>query len=90
MIRKLVQYGGYVISGILITWLINPTTAIAFLEVIFKISLLIGIPVLGAYLLNRIILLKHIRVWNIIMPLWIMVSIYFSFRLIKLLDNFIN
>ena len=32
MIRKLGQYGGYLLSGILIAWLINPIAAVAFLE----------------------------------------------------------
>ena len=90
MIKKLGQYGGYLLSGILITWLINPIAALAFLEIFLKITLLIFIPVSGAYLLDKIILLKHQKVWNIILPTWMIVSIYFSFRLVKLIENFIN
>ena len=90
MIKKLGQYGGYLLSGILIAWLINPIAAIAFLEFFFKMALLISIPVAGAYILNKIILLKHQKAWNIVLPTWIIVSIYFSFRLVKLLESLIN
>ena len=90
MIKKLGQYGGYLLSGILIAWLINPIAAIAFLEYFFKMTLLISIPVSGAYLLDKIILLKHQKAWNIVLPTWIIVSIYFSFRLVKLLESLIN
>ena len=87
MIRKLGQYGGYLLSGILIAWLINPIAALAFLEIFFKMTLLILIPVSGAYLLDKIILLRHQKAWNIILPTWIIVSIYFSFRLVKLIES---
>ena len=90
MIKKLGQYGGYLLSGILIAWLINPIAAIAFLEFFFKITLLISIPVAGAYILDKIILLKHKKVWNIIITTWIITSIYFSFRLVKLIESLIN
>ena len=90
MIKKLVQYGGYLLSGILIAWLINPIAALAFLEVFFKMTLLISIPVSGAYVLDKIILLKHQKVWNIILPTWILVSIYLSFRLVKLIESLIS
>ena len=90
MVRKLGQYGGYLLSGILIAWLINPTAAIIFLEFFFKMSLLISIPVGGAYILDKFILLKHQKVWNILITAWGIVSIYFSFRLIKLLESLIN
>ena len=90
MIKKLGQYGGYLLSGILIAWLINPIAAIAFLEFFLKMALLISIPVAGAYILNKIILLKHQKAWNIVLPTWIIVSIYFSFRLVKLLESLIN
>ena len=90
MIRKLGQYGGYLLSGILIAWLINPVAALAFLEIFLKMTLLISFPILGSYLLDKIILLKHQKVWNIILPTWIIVSIYFSFRLVKLLESFID
>ena len=90
MIKKLGQYGGYLLSGILIAWLINPIAAIAFLEFFLKITLLISIPVSGAYILDKIILLKHKKVWNIIITTWIITSIYFSFRLVKLLESLIN
>jgi len=90
MIKKLGQYGGYLLSGILIAWLINPIAAIAFLEFFFKMALLISIPVSGAYLIDKIILLKHQKAWNIILPTWIIVSIYFSFRLVKFLESLIN
>ena len=85
MRKKLGQYGGYIISGILIAWLLDPIVTIAFLEFSFKITLLISIPIAGAYVLDKIILLKHQKAWNIIVPIWIIVSIYFTFRLIKLL-----
>ena len=78
MIRKLGQYGGYMLSGILIAWLINPIAALAFLEIFFKMTLLISIPISGAYLLEKIILLKHQKAWNIILPTWIILSIYLS------------
>ena len=90
MMRKLGQYGGYLLSGILIAWLINPIVAIAFLEFLLKMSLLISIPVGGAYILDKIILLKHQKVWNIILTTWIIGSIYLSFRLVKLLESLIN
>ena len=90
MIRKLGQYGGYLLSGILIAWLINPIAALAFLEIFFKMTLLILIPVSGAYLLDKIILLKHQKAWNIILPIWIIVSLYFSYRLIELIERVIN
>ena len=90
MIRKLGQYGGYLLSGILIAWLINPIAALAFLEILLKMTLLISIPISGAYLLEKIILLKHQKAWNIILPTWIILSIYFSFRLVKLIESLIN
>tara|TARA_Y100001968_G_C19287430_1_gene682425 strand:+ start:450 stop:722 length:273 start_codon:yes stop_codon:yes gene_type:complete len=90
MIKKLGQYGGYLLSGILIAWLINPIAALAFLQFSFKMTLLISIPVGGAYLLDQLILLKHQKVWNIVLPTWVIVSIYFSFRLIQLIENHIN
>ncbi len=90
MIKKLGQYGGYLLSGILIAWLINPIAALSFLEVLFKMTILISIPVSGAYLLDRIILLKHQKAWNLILPIWIVISIYFSYRLVRLIDNLIN
>ena len=90
MIRKLGQYGGYLLSGILIAWLINPIAALAFLEILLKMTLLIFIPIGGAYLLDKLILLKHQKVWNIVLPTWVIVSIYFSFRLVKLIERVIN
>ena len=90
MIKKLGQYGGYLLSGILIAWLINQKAALAFLEIFFKMTLLISLPISGAYLLDKIILLKHQKAWNIILPSWIIVSIYFSFRLVKFIEGFIN
>ena len=90
MIRKLGQYGGYLLSGILIAWLINPIAALAFLEFFFKMTLLISIPVAGAYALDKIVLLKHQKVWNIILPTWIVLSIYFSFKLVKLIESLVN
>ena len=90
MIKKLGQYGGYLLSGILIALLINPIAAIAFLEFFIKMSLLISIPVSGAYVLDKIILLKHQKAWNIILPTWVIVSLYFSFRLVKLIESHIN
>ena len=90
MIRKLGQYGGYLLSGILIAWLINPIAALTFLEIFFKMTLLISLPLSGAYLLDKIILLKHQKAWNIIIPLWILVSIYFSFSLVKLIESLID
>ena len=90
MVRKLGQYGGYLLSGILIAWLINPIAAIAFLEIFFKMVILIFIPICGAYLLEKLILLKHQKAWNIILPIWIITSIYFSFRLVKIIERLIN
>ena len=90
MIKKLGQYGGYLLSGILIAWLINPIAAIAFLKFFFKMTLLISIPVSGAYFLDKIILLKHQKAWNLILPIWIVVSLYFSFRLVELIESHIN
>ncbi len=90
MLKKLGQYGGYLLSGILIAWLINPIVAIAFLEFFLKMTLLISIPVGGAYALDKIILLKHQKAWNLILPIWIIISIYLSFRLVKLLESLIN
>ena len=90
MIRKLGQYGGYLLSGILIACLISPNAAIACLEVFLKMTLLIAIPVAGSYVLDKIILLRHQKIWNILIPAWIIVSIYISFRLVKLLESFIN
>ena len=90
MIKKLGQYGGYLLSGILIAWLINPIAALAFLEIFLKMALLIFIPIGGAYILDKIILLKHQKVWNIILPIWIIFSIYFSYRLIEFIERVIN
>ncbi len=90
MIRKLGQFGGYLLSGILIAWLINPIAALAFLEMFFKMTLLISIPISGAYLLDKIILLKHQKAWNLIIPIWIIMSIYFSFKLVKLIESLIG
>ena len=90
IIRKLGQYGGYLLSGILITWLINPILALAFLKIFLKMTLLIFIPISGAYLLDKLILLKHQKAWNIILPSWMIISIYFSYRLVKLIENLIN
>ena len=90
MIKKLGQYGGYLLSGILIAWLINPIAAEAFLEVLLKMTILISIPIAGAYLLDKIILLKHQKAWNIILPVWIIGSIYLSFRLVKFIESIIN
>ena len=90
MRRKLGQYGGYLLSGILIAWLINPIAALAFLEVFLKMALLISIPIFGAYLLDKVILLKHQKAWNIIIPMWMIVSIYLSFRLVKFLERLVN
>ena len=90
MIKKLGQYGGYLLSGILIAWLINPIAALAFLEFFFKMSLLISIPTGGAYLLDKIILLKYQKAWNILLPTWIILSIYLTFKLIKLIERLIN
>ena len=87
MVKKLGQYGGYLLSGILIAWLINPIAAIAFLAFLLKMTLLISIPITGAYILDKVILLKHQKAWNIVIPIWIIVSIYFSFRLVKLLES---
>ena len=90
MIKKLGQYGGYLLSGILIAWLINPTAALIFLEIFLKMTLLILIPASGAYFLDKIILLKHQKAWNLILLMWTIISIYFSFRLVKLLENLFN
>ena len=90
MIKKLGQYGGYLLSGILIAWLINPIAALGFLEIFLKMTLLIFIPIGGAYILDKIILLKHRKAWNIILPIWIIVSIYFSYRLIEFIERVIN
>ncbi len=90
IIKKLGQYGGYLLSGILIAWLINPIIALAFLKVFLKMTILICIPIAGAYLLDKIILLKHQKAWNIVLPAWIIVSIYLSYRLVKFLENHIN
>ncbi len=90
MIKKLGQYGGYLLSGILIAWLINPIAALAFLEMLCKMTLLIFIPISGAYILDKFILLKYQKAWNIILPTWIIISIYFSYRLVKLLERLIN
>ena len=90
MRKNLGQYGGYLLSGILIAWLINPIAALAFLEFFLKMTLIISIPIVGAYTLDKIILLKHQKAWNIIIPTWIIVSIYLSFRLVKLIEGLIN
>ena len=90
MIRKLGQYGGYLLSGILIAWLINPIAALGFLEIFFKMIILIFIPVGGSYILDKIILSRYQKAWNIILPTWIVVSIYFSFKLVKLIERHIN
>ena len=90
MIKKIGQYGGYLLSGILIALLINPTAAITFLEIFFKMTILISLPTSGAYLLDKLILLKHQKAWNIILPTWIIVSIYFSFRLVQLIERLID
>ena len=90
MIKKLGQYGGYLLSGILIAWLINPIAALAFIKILLKMTLLICIPITGAYLLDKLILLKYQKAWNIIFSSWAIVSIYFSFRLVKLIESLID
>ena len=90
MIKKLGQYGGYLLSGILIAWLINPIAAIAFLEFFLKMTLLISIPPAGANVLEKIILLKQQKASSKHLPTWIIVSLYFSFRLVKLIESHIN
>tara|TARA_Y100001968_G_C19395614_1_gene738141 strand:- start:1030 stop:1302 length:273 start_codon:yes stop_codon:yes gene_type:complete len=90
MARKLFQYGGYLLSGILIAWLINPVSALNFLEIILKMTLLISIPVSGAYILDKIIMFKHQKAWNILLPVWLISSLYFSFKLVKLIESIIN
>ena len=90
IIKKLGQYGGYLLSGILIAWLINPIAALAFLEVLLKMSILISIPIAGAYVLDKIILLRHQKAWNLILPTWTIISIYFSLRLVKLIESLID
>ena len=90
MVRKLGQYGGYLLSGILIAWLINPIAALAFLEVFLKMAILISIPVTGAYFLDSLILYKYQKAWNIILPIWIISSIYLSFRLVRLIESLVN
>ena len=90
VIKKLGQYGGYLLSGILIGLLINPSAAIDFLEFLFKMILLISIPVSGAYFLDKVILLKHQKAWKIFLPTWIIASMYISFRLVKLLESLVN
>tara|TARA_B100000579_G_C22731914_1_gene804671 strand:- start:321 stop:596 length:276 start_codon:yes stop_codon:yes gene_type:complete len=90
MVRKLGQYGGYLLSSVLIAWLINPIAALAFLQIFLKMTLLIFIPVSGAYLLDKLILLKHQKVWNFFLPTWTIISIYFSFRLVKLIERLID
>ena len=90
MLKKLGQYGGYLLSGILIAWLINPTAALAFLEILLKLFILIFIPIYGANILDKVILLKHQKAWNLFLPIWIIASIYFSFRLVKLIERLIN
>ena len=87
MAKKLVQYGGYLLSGILIGWLINRIATINFLQFSLKMTILISIPVAGAYILDKIILLKHQKAWNIALPAWTIVSIYYSFQLVKLLES---
>ena len=87
MIRKLIQYGGYLISGILIAWLINPSAALNFLEFLLKMILLISIPISGAYLIDKLILLKHQKAWNILMPTWVLISLYYSYKLIKIIEE---
>ena len=90
MIRKLGQYGGYLLSGVLIALLINPIAALAFLKFLLKMTLLISIPITGAYLLDKLILLKHQKAWNILLPTWIIISLYFSFRLVQFLETLVN
>ena len=90
MIRKLGQYGGYLLSGILIAWLINPIAALAFIEFFLKMTLLISIPIGGSYVLDKIILLKHQKVWNLIFTTWIIGSIYLSFRMVKFIESLLN
>ena len=87
MIKKLGQYGGYLLSGILIALLINPIAALSFIEIFFKMTLLITIPVSGAYILDKIILLRYQKAWNILLSTWIIISIFFSYKLIKLIEN---
>ena len=90
MIKKLGQYGGYLLSGVLIALLINPIAAFAFLKFLLKMTLLISIPITGAYLLDKLILLKHHKAWNILLPTWIIISLYFSFRLVQFLETLVN
>ena len=83
MFKKLVQYGGYILSGILIAWLINPILAINCLQILLKSSAFILIPITGIYILNRIIDLRYQKAWNISVLLWLGISIYIAFLVVK-------
>ncbi len=90
MLKKLVQYGGYLISAILITWLINPIIAVNALQIILRLAILSSIPISGLYLLNKIISLKQRKLWVISISTWLLVSICTTYWLIKIIDKILE
>ena len=87
MVKKLVQYGGYLLSIVLIAWLINPALAINSLQILLKTGIIIIIPLSGIRLLNRIISLKSNRIWNYSVFTWLIGSLYISFLLVKTIEK---
>tara|TARA_Y100001968_G_C19126832_1_gene604653 strand:- start:151 stop:423 length:273 start_codon:yes stop_codon:yes gene_type:complete len=87
MTKRLIQYGGYVISGFLIAWLINPAISILLLKIILKMIVFVGFPVTGLKILDRVIALKSELIWKVSIIIWITVSIVSSFWLMKLIDK---
>jgi len=87
MVKKLVQYGGYLLSIVLIAWLINPALAINSLQILLKTGIIIIIPLSGIRLLNRIISLKSNRIWNYSVITWLIASLYISFLLVKTIEK---
>ncbi len=90
MNKRLIQYGGYLISVILIAWSINPNAAIYFLALILKTTILFGIPVTGVNLLNKIILLKQQKIWNLAISLWLIVSLIGSYWIVNYIEQVLN
>lgn len=87
MKKRLIQYGGYLISALLITWLINPVIAIALMKIILKLTIFITIPIVGARALDHFISYKQERLWIIAISVWIIVGLGLSFWLTRWIEK---
>ncbi len=87
MTKRLIQYGGYIISIFLVAWLIQPSIAIVLLKSILKFIIFVGLPLGGLMVINKLIILKLERVWTITSISWLLVSVTTGLWLMKLIDK---